>query len=544
MDQIILLGDQLKHTRAGHGLDTAHACGHRGLGNDLEKTDLARVVHVGTAAKLDGLGAHADYAHGLAVLLAEQSHRPKLFGVIDRHLGHGALACLENLSVDKSLHLGDLLGGHSGEVGKVEAANGVGDERACLLHVRAQHLAQSILQKVSGGVVAHDGLASEGLHGGSYGVTHLDGAFDNVSQMNVNAVGLLGIVDVEAEPVGGDGALITHLTAALSVEGGLVQNDGHVSLGYLLHAHLIHDESHDLCVSHREAVVAAELGLGQIGQKGLGGVRPAADVGACGACALTLLLHESGEDLLVNAEILLGGDLTGQVDGEAEGVVELEGVLARDDGGAVCLCLGGDFRQDGKTCINGGVKALLLKVKHLEHVIVLVGKLRVCTLVLCHGDLAELHEELVVDAQELAVAAGATDDTTQDVAATLVGGDHAVCDHEHSRLDVVGAHADGDIVGGIGAVLLACNGADLVQNGAVGVYEEHVVHALHNAGETLKTHTRIDILLGELGVVALSVVVELGEHVVPDLHVAVAITAGLTVGRAAAVLQTAVEVDL
>ena len=44
-------------------------------------------------------------------------------------------------------------------------------------------------------------------------------------------------------------------------------------------------------------------------------------------------------------------------------------------------------------------------------------------------------------------------------------------------------------------------------------------------GQTLQTHAGVDVLLGQLGVVALAVVVELGEDVVPDLHIAVAVAA-------------------
>ena len=48
----------------------------------------------------------------------------------------------------------------------------------------------------------------------------------------------------------------------------------------------------------------------------------------------------------------------------------------------------------------------------------------------------------------------------------------------------------------------------------------------------------------KLGVSAVAHVIELREYVVPDFHVSVAVAAGLTVGFAAAVLFTAVEVNL
>ena len=109
---------------------------------------------------------------------------------------------------------------------------------------------------------------------------------------------------------------------------------------------------------------------------------------------------------------------------------------------------------------------------------------------------------------------------------------------------MVGNDTDGYIVLCVLTVGLARNGADGVEYLSDGVHLKEVVHALHNAGKTLKTHTGIDILLHELGVIAVAVIVELREDVVPDLHKAVTVTAGLAVGRAAAVFDSAVKVDL
>ena len=91
VDEVVLLVQESQHARTRHSLDTAHACGHGGLGDDLEETDLTRVVHVSTAAQLDGAATHAHHAHGLAVLLTEQSHSAQSLGLVDAHLGHGAL---------------------------------------------------------------------------------------------------------------------------------------------------------------------------------------------------------------------------------------------------------------------------------------------------------------------------------------------------------------------------------------------------------------------------------------------------------------------
>ena len=46
VNEIVLLTQQSQHAGTRHGLDTAHACGDGGLGNDLKETDLTRIVHV------------------------------------------------------------------------------------------------------------------------------------------------------------------------------------------------------------------------------------------------------------------------------------------------------------------------------------------------------------------------------------------------------------------------------------------------------------------------------------------------------------------
>ena len=85
---------------------------------------------------------------------------------------------------------------------------------------------------------------------------------------------------------------------------------------------------------------------------------------------------------------------------------------------------------------------------------------------------------------------------------------------------------------------------DFIRDVHHGVHVEQGVHVLADHGQTLQAHAGVDVLLGQLGVVALAVVVELGKDVVPDLHIAVAVAAGLAVGAAAAELLAAVVIDL
>ena len=86
--------------------------------------------------------------------------------------------------------------------------------------------------------------------------------------------------------------------------------------------------------------------------------------------------------------------------------------------------------------------------------------------------------------------------------------------------------------------------AYLVQQCTDGIYIENGIHILNNNSQTLQTHTCIDILLDQFRIIAVSVIIELSKYVVPDFHITVAVAAYGTSGLAAAILLSAVIVDL
>ena len=85
----------------------------------------------------------------------------------------------QDLGVDQRLDLADLLVGHRRVVREVEArALGI-DQRALLLHVRAQHLAQRLVHQVRDAVVAHGLGALVGVDARVERVAERDRAFDH-----------------------------------------------------------------------------------------------------------------------------------------------------------------------------------------------------------------------------------------------------------------------------------------------------------------------------------------------------------------------------
>ena len=200
--------------------------------------------------------------------------------------------------------------------------------------------------------------------------------------------------------------------------------------------------------------------------------------------------------------------------------------------------------EDLHAAVDGLGEVLLLGADDAGDIGLLFAQLRVLALVLMDDGVDDLIEERLVDAQQLAVARGAAEQAAQDVAAAFVGGQDAVADHEGRRADMVGDDAQRH-VGLVGfLVMRAGDLGDLVGDVHDGVDVEERRDVLAHAGQTLEAHAGVDVLLLELGIVAVAVVVELGEDDVPDLDVPVAVAADGAAGLAAAVLLAAVIIDL
>lgn len=130
-----------------------------------------------------------------------------------------------------------------------------------------------------------------------------------------------------------DPACVGHLPSALRVERRLGELDRDAAVAELP-AGADHGEDLELLVAdegHRQAgVVALKL-------VDLAGARVERPGFLGGTGALPLLVHEAPEPLLIDAHIALRCDLTGEVEGEAIGVVQLKRHLGRQvAGGTPC----------------------------------------------------------------------------------------------------------------------------------------------------------------------------------------------------------------
>ena len=104
-----------------------------------------------------------EHAHLVAVLLTEQHHRAGLLRIVHRHHARLGARVGEDLGVDEGLHRADLLLGHRRVVREVEARALLVDQRALLLHVRAQRSRKRLVHQVRRAVVAHGARTALGV---------------------------------------------------------------------------------------------------------------------------------------------------------------------------------------------------------------------------------------------------------------------------------------------------------------------------------------------------------------------------------------------
>ena len=195
------------------------------------------------------------------------------------------------------------------------------------------------------------------------------------------------------------------------------------------------------------------------------------------------------------------------------------------------------------TGIDGTGKVLFLCLDHADDVGSAFTQIAIVALVLLDNSLNNLIQERTVHTQELTVTGGTTEQAAQNIAAAFVGRLYSVSNHKGRCADMVGDNTQAHI----GLIALTVGSAGNIGN-VVGnvhnrVHIEQRVYILADNSQTLQTHTGIDVLLNQFGVVTVAVIVELGEHIVPDLDESVALTANLTIGATTAVLLTTVIVN-
>jgi hypothetical protein len=176
---------------------------------------------MGSTTKLRGEVAHAQHPYPIGIFLAEESHGARGLGVLQGHDAGLDRVILANYLVHPALDGPQLLATDGLEVGKVEAQPFGVHQRALLLNVIAQDLAQGRMHQVGGGVVEGRGAAPFRVHLGFQLIADAQFARLNPTDMpEYIPAQLLGIEHRQAHPFTRQPAAVTDLATRLGIEGG------------------------------------------------------------------------------------------------------------------------------------------------------------------------------------------------------------------------------------------------------------------------------------------------------------------------------------
>ena len=342
----------------------------------------------------------------------------------------------QRLVVGDPFDLGDLGVGDRVVVAEVEAQPVGSDQRAGLLDVLAQHLAQRVVQHVRAGVVAADRGAAGDVDRGGHRDAGLQGASRDPRRVASQAgEGERGVEHLGLAAFGPDRAGVADLTAALGVERGAVEEqlDGPVVVG--------HDGQQ--ARFGRVVGVSEELGDAELLDDLAVGVE-AVVVGRVALARrlgpLALRLHLGIETGDVDGDVALAGDLFGQLQREPVGVVQQERGRTRQLGAIAAQLV----FEDRQAVLQRLAEALFLAGQHADDEVAVLGDVGVGVAHDVDGGLDQRRHHQLLGAEQVRVAHGATDDASQHVAAALVRREHAVADQHGAAASVLGEHPHGE----------------------------------------------------------------------------------------------------
>ena len=411
-----------------------------------------------------------------------------------------------------------------------------------LLDMCAQHPAQRRLQQVRRRVVTHGRMAHIIVdRGGEYIAYPQIAGFLHTDMRDHTVMTFDGVFYIKLCAVANQRADIAHLSAAFRVERGHIQHNSRFFARRNGFDQLVihNNRGHDRLVT--QLLIADKFAGGQLFQH-TRAVFPCVGIVVAlrVAGAFTLLGHQIRKRLLVHRQALFFQNILGQVQRESIGIVQLKRILT---GQHRALQMRQHIIQQRQTAVDGFGEGILLHLNQFGDEIFLFRQLRIRAQVLFDHRFAHFIQERLVDAEQTTVARGAAQQTAQHIAATLVGGHHAVADHKGGGTDMVGDNPQRHIGLGIVAVMYARDAADMFHDILDRIHFKQVVHPLHDAGQTLQSHTGVDVGMIQRRIVARAVAVELGEHEVPKFDIAVAVAAHAAGGRTAAVFLAAVKIQ-
>src|SRR5438094_3302693 len=368
--QRLVAADRVERALAGRRLEPPYAGRHAALAAHLEEADVARTCDVRAAAELDGVLAHVNHRHAVAVLLAEERECTRLDGTVVGHLLGPHLEVGADLRVHLVLDLGERLLADRPRVREVEAQPLGRHERAGLPDVRAEPVAECRVHEMRRGMVEPRRLAPADVDPQADPVADRHGPLAHDTAMRDDRrCELLRVEHLDAcravrrlEP-----AAVAHLPARFRIEGRLGGHDVDLRSGAERATRLaaLRDEGQHLRFPFRDAV-ADEPGAERrrprhdLGRR----LRIGELLGTAGPLALRF--HGALEARAVDGKTLSREDVLGEVERESVGVVEAERDLARERSLAGLAYLRDLALEQRETPIERGGEALLFLAHHFH----------------------------------------------------------------------------------------------------------------------------------------------------------------------------------
>ena len=464
------------------------------------------------AGEFDASVTHLHNADLVAILFAEQSHSTASLGFIDVHHVGVDRQAFHDLGVHDVFDLLDFFSGHGVEVAEVEAEEFVRNEATLLLHVSAEHFAESGLEQVRCGVVLADVSATiviDGCHEHGAHRLFVSFALHDLTTAESGIVHLHGVKHLDFEVGRNERSLVTNLATHFGVERRGFENDAQNALVFapadnlrFASGEFITDK---VCASF--AVLRPAFGTHRVDA-----------LLHVGAGAGLLFFHALVVAIFVNRKALFFGEDAGEVRRESVGIVKQEHLVARHG-----LCVA-EFSHDAGKAFEAGVqradKAFFFALDDACDEVLAFADFREGVAHRIGEHLHQLVDKGFLLTEQAGKAAGAAQNAAEHVATAFVARQGAIGNSEGDCADVVGNHA----VRGAGFAIVVRNArefSNLCDNRSEHVSIVVAGLALENSADTFETHTGINVLGLERNEGAVAHAFVLHEHVIPNFNVAV-----------------------
>ena len=493
------------------------------------------------AAELRGKISHTDNADTLAVLFSEQCHCAGLLRFIERHDFGANRQSFRNLFIHNVFNSAQFFLSHRLEMREVESCSVSILIGAGLLDMGSQYIAQRLLQKVRGGVIAAGCHAVLFIHckrnvraDGKHTACHAADVRDFTAGHMLGRCYLKGS-SAFAERSSGiyvfralhdNDSLVADLAAHRSVERRLFSNNRALLPVGKSRNHFIFFILIRIAEQHhrgdprirRQRIVADEFGIHRRIQL-LVNRRCGTHIGRgiAGSPAVfsrggSLFVHRGTEALFVNRKALLYENFLRVVQRETISIVEPERVLS----GKLLLTLCGKrrfhFLENIHALLICLLELLFLGADDVQNEIFFLLEFRITVLRGFNDIHRECRQERAFNTELSAVSYRTADNSAQHIASSVIGGHNAVGNHKRHRSRVIRADTDRNIRLFRTLLLIADTAGQLADQIAEALKRINIkdrTDVLHCYRETLETHAGINVLLGQIRVMSVAVIVEL-----------------------------------